>query len=153
MSFAGYWGRIPIWNYHHRINAGKGNNSKPKKKNHILTFALPPPSSWFDDCTWKRWAPNCTCLCLIRVIEEARIILVLQFSLVVKFPAYEDPSCLCSCSANKCQRFNYVTLLHSVSCVWKWLIWFYGVTDLVLYIADARLQDETCRNVLCDIML
>jgi len=41
----------------------------------------------------------------------------LQFSLVVKFPAYEDTAHLCSYSANKCQRFNYFTLLHSVSCV------------------------------------
>ena len=41
--------------------------------------------------------------------------------------ACQDPTHLYNRSTNKCSYFDHLTLLHHVSCVLNWLIWFYAV--------------------------
>jgi len=50
---------------------------------------------------------------------------------------YQDPAHLCNYSTKKCLHFNYLILLHHVSCAQKWLIW----TDAILLWFDSLTMD------------
>jgi hypothetical protein len=42
-----------------------------------------------------------------------------------KYTVYQYQAHLYNCSTKKYIHFNYMTLLRHVSCVQRWLIWFY----------------------------
>jgi len=65
-------------------------------------------------------------VCLVLVYSILETAYVLKSS-CFQYTVYQDPADLSNCSTKKCIYFDYMTLLHHVSCVLKWLIWLYAV--------------------------